>query len=140
MPLRNEHIHFSLPEAEIPKAVAWYAKTLIWLPTGRLALVMPLRRRLVGGPPSIPHVVTLPSVPFTSIQIQAWGLTSSTLLTVPCRLTGLFSSNAAAKEWCALTGTAASSRPSATTTPRTLTVIRIWCSFLNSSVYVLPAD
>jgi catechol 2,3-dioxygenase-like lactoylglutathione lyase family enzyme len=27
MPIRNEHIHFSLPEAEIPKAQAWYAKT-----------------------------------------------------------------------------------------------------------------
>jgi catechol 2,3-dioxygenase-like lactoylglutathione lyase family enzyme len=27
MPIRNEHIHFSLPQADIPKAVAWYAKT-----------------------------------------------------------------------------------------------------------------
>jgi catechol 2,3-dioxygenase-like lactoylglutathione lyase family enzyme len=27
MPIRNGHIHFSLTEAEIPKAVAWYAKT-----------------------------------------------------------------------------------------------------------------
>ena len=27
VPIRNEHVHFSLPEAEIPKAVAWYAKT-----------------------------------------------------------------------------------------------------------------
>ena len=27
MPIRNEHIHLSLTEAEIPKAVAWYAKT-----------------------------------------------------------------------------------------------------------------
>jgi catechol 2,3-dioxygenase-like lactoylglutathione lyase family enzyme len=27
MPIRNEHVHFSLPEAEIPKAQAWYAKT-----------------------------------------------------------------------------------------------------------------
>src|SRR5216683_3630155 len=27
MPIRNEHIHFSLPEAEIPKAQAWYVKT-----------------------------------------------------------------------------------------------------------------
>jgi catechol 2,3-dioxygenase-like lactoylglutathione lyase family enzyme len=27
MPIRNEHIHFFLPEAEIPKAQAWYAKT-----------------------------------------------------------------------------------------------------------------
>jgi catechol 2,3-dioxygenase-like lactoylglutathione lyase family enzyme len=26
-PIRHEHIHFFLPEAEIPKAVAWYAKT-----------------------------------------------------------------------------------------------------------------
>jgi catechol 2,3-dioxygenase-like lactoylglutathione lyase family enzyme len=27
MPVRNEHVHFSLTEAEIPKAQAWYAKT-----------------------------------------------------------------------------------------------------------------
>ena len=27
VPIRNEHIHFSLTEAEIPKAQAWYAKT-----------------------------------------------------------------------------------------------------------------
>ena len=27
MPVRNEHIHFFLTEAEIPKAQAWYAKT-----------------------------------------------------------------------------------------------------------------
>jgi catechol 2,3-dioxygenase-like lactoylglutathione lyase family enzyme len=27
VPIRNEHIHFSLPESEIPKAQAWYAKT-----------------------------------------------------------------------------------------------------------------
>jgi catechol 2,3-dioxygenase-like lactoylglutathione lyase family enzyme len=27
MPIRNEHVHFFVPEAEIPKAQAWYAKT-----------------------------------------------------------------------------------------------------------------
>ena len=27
MPIRNEHVHLSLPESEIPKAQAWYAKT-----------------------------------------------------------------------------------------------------------------
>src|SRR5438128_6678967 len=27
IPVRNEHIHLSLPEAEIPRAQAWYAKT-----------------------------------------------------------------------------------------------------------------
>jgi catechol 2,3-dioxygenase-like lactoylglutathione lyase family enzyme/predicted enzyme related to lactoylglutathione lyase len=27
MPIRHEHVHFFLPEAEIPKAQAWYAKT-----------------------------------------------------------------------------------------------------------------
>ncbi len=27
MPIRNEHVHFSLTEAEIPKMQAWYAKT-----------------------------------------------------------------------------------------------------------------
>ena len=27
VPIRNEHVHLSLPESEIPKAQAWYAKT-----------------------------------------------------------------------------------------------------------------
>src|SRR3981081_3832295 len=27
MPVRHEHVHFWLPEAEIPKSQAWYAKT-----------------------------------------------------------------------------------------------------------------
>ena len=27
VPIRGEHVHFSLPESEIPKAQAWYAKT-----------------------------------------------------------------------------------------------------------------
>src|SRR6266566_9123571 len=27
MPIRHEHVHLSLPETEIPKAQAWYAKT-----------------------------------------------------------------------------------------------------------------
>ena len=27
VPIRNEHIHFSVPAAEVPKAQAWYAKT-----------------------------------------------------------------------------------------------------------------
>ncbi len=27
VPIKNEHVHFFLPEAEVPKAQAWYAKT-----------------------------------------------------------------------------------------------------------------
>lgn len=27
MPIRHEHIHFALPESEVPRAQAWYAKT-----------------------------------------------------------------------------------------------------------------
>jgi catechol 2,3-dioxygenase-like lactoylglutathione lyase family enzyme len=27
MPIRNSHVHFSMPQADIPTAVAWYAKT-----------------------------------------------------------------------------------------------------------------
>jgi predicted enzyme related to lactoylglutathione lyase len=27
MPIRNEHVHFFVPETEIPKIQAWYAKT-----------------------------------------------------------------------------------------------------------------
>lgn len=27
VPIKNEHVHFFLPEGEIPKAVAWYSKT-----------------------------------------------------------------------------------------------------------------
>jgi catechol 2,3-dioxygenase-like lactoylglutathione lyase family enzyme len=35
VPIRNEHIHFSLPEAEIPKAQDWYAKTFGGKPSTR---------------------------------------------------------------------------------------------------------
>src|SRR3989441_2307931 len=35
MPVRNEHIHLSLTEAEIPKAQAWYAKTFGGKPGAR---------------------------------------------------------------------------------------------------------
>src|SRR5206468_7072483 len=61
--------------------LAWYAKTLISVPIGKLVFVIPFLKRLVGGPPSIPQLTTLPSAPFTSIQIQAWGLINSTLVT-----------------------------------------------------------
>src|SRR6266516_604856 len=76
--------------------LAWYAKTLISVPIGKLVFVMPFLKRLVGGPPSIPQLTTLPSGPFTSIHSQACGLINSTLVTVPCKLSGRFSSNAAA--------------------------------------------
>src|SRR5688572_28328742 len=95
--------------------LAWYPKILISDPTGRLALVTPFLNRLTGGPPSRPQLVVAPSVPFTSIHTHECGLTSSTFVTVPCRLIGLVSSNAAANEWCALTGTATSRRPTAVT-------------------------
>src|SRR2546426_4167594 len=95
---------------------------------------MPLRKRLVGGPPSIPQLVTVPSGPFTSSQSQEWGLTSSTLVTVPCKLIGLWSSNAAAKAWCAFKGAAARSRPTAMAPPTIVLVILICVlSFLLSS-------
>jgi catechol 2,3-dioxygenase-like lactoylglutathione lyase family enzyme len=35
VPIRNEHIHFFLPAAEIPKAVEWYAKTFGGQPATR---------------------------------------------------------------------------------------------------------
>ena len=35
MPIRNEHVHFSLTEAEIPKMQAWYAKTFGAVPGKR---------------------------------------------------------------------------------------------------------
>ena len=35
MPIRHEHVHFSLTEAEIPKAQAWYAKTFGGKPGSR---------------------------------------------------------------------------------------------------------
>ena len=35
MPIRHEHVHFSLPETEIPKAQAWYAKTFGGKPGSR---------------------------------------------------------------------------------------------------------
>src|SRR5258705_5293147 len=78
--------------------LAWYPNSLISVPTGRLVLVMPFLSRFVGGPPSTPQFVTVPSAPLTSSQIHARGFTSSTLVTVPCRLIGWFSSKAAANE------------------------------------------
>src|SRR5262245_62362257 len=35
MPVRNEHVHLSLPQAEISKAQAWYAKTFGGKPSTR---------------------------------------------------------------------------------------------------------
>jgi catechol 2,3-dioxygenase-like lactoylglutathione lyase family enzyme len=35
MPIRHEHVHLSLPQAEIPKAQAWYAKTFAGKPGTR---------------------------------------------------------------------------------------------------------
>src|SRR5688572_25989390 len=106
---------------------AWYPKILISDPTGRLALVTPFLNRLTGGPPSRPQFVVTPSLT-TSIHTHECGLTSSTFVTLPCRLMGLVSSNAAANEWCALTGTATSRRPTAVTTPTK--VIVLFMSFL----------
>src|SRR5215510_11023610 len=43
MPVRNEHVHLSLPQSEIPKAQAWYAKTFGGKPgTRNNALVVDL--------------------------------------------------------------------------------------------------
>src|SRR5437773_986091 len=36
MPVRNEHVHFFIPENEIPKAQAWYAKTFGGKPDTRI--------------------------------------------------------------------------------------------------------
>jgi catechol 2,3-dioxygenase-like lactoylglutathione lyase family enzyme len=35
MPIRNEHVHFFIPESEVPKAQAWYAKTFGGKPGSR---------------------------------------------------------------------------------------------------------
>ena len=35
VPIKNEHVHFFLPEAEVPKAQAWYAKTFGGVATTR---------------------------------------------------------------------------------------------------------
>src|SRR4030095_5100763 len=77
---------------------ARYPNSLTSVPIGRLVLMIPFLSRLVGGPPSMPQLVTVPSAPLTSIQIHAWGFTSSTFVTVPCRLIGWFWSKAAANE------------------------------------------
>src|SRR5262245_47072160 len=50
---------------------AWYPNSLTSVPMGKLVFVIPFRSRLVGGPPSIPQLVTVPSGPLTSIQIHA---------------------------------------------------------------------
>src|SRR6266478_5269788 len=63
---------------------------------------MPLRMRPLGGPPSTPHFWIVPSSAFTSIQIQACGLTSSTFAIVPLSTSGLSSLNTLVHEWWAL--------------------------------------
>ncbi len=49
----------------------------------------------------------------TSMKTNTWGLFHSTLLTTPLRVTGFFSSNSAAQEWCAIKGATARAAPKA---------------------------
>ena len=62
--------------------------------------------RAFGAPPSHCHGVSFPSGPRASRYTQMCGLRHSTFVTGPVRVTGLFPSNSAAKEWCARSGAA----------------------------------
>src|SRR6185369_16186197 len=84
--------------------------TTISVPSGKEFLVNPFRSRAFGLPPSTVQAVTLPSVPTTSIWIQECGLTNSHLVTLSASLIGRFSSNSAAKAWCAHIGAASDNR------------------------------
>src|SRR3982751_2393607 len=79
-------------------------------------LLKPRRSRAFGAPASTIQLSTLPSGFFTSMWIQACGLIHSIDVTVPVIFTGFPASYSAAKEWCAMTGAAARSRPAPTTT------------------------
>jgi hypothetical protein len=63
--------------------------------------------------PSNFQFATLPLSSFTSTKKWLWGLVHSIFVTVPVRVTGLFESYSAPKEWCATSGIAASNIPKA---------------------------
>jgi hypothetical protein len=93
------------------------------VPTGSEAFVKPRRSRAFGAPASIIQLSTLPSGFFTSMWIHACGLIHSMVVTVPVNFTAFDASYSAAKEWCATTGTAASSRPTPVTIVNSLVFI-----------------
>src|SRR5215471_14268778 len=66
----------------------------------RLAL-KPLRIMPLGVPASKDHRSTLPLASFTSRKNHECGFSRRTWTIVPCTVTGLFMSKAAANEWCA---------------------------------------
>src|SRR5207244_149827 len=68
--LRPSRYSTNTPTPLASPLFAWYPNSLISVPTGKVVLVMPFLRRFVGGPPSIPQLVTVPSGPLTSSQIQ----------------------------------------------------------------------
>src|SRR5580658_6344757 len=79
-------------------------------PGGTESFFHPRRNSELGAPSSKRQFVTFPSGSFTSTYNHECGLTHSIFVTVPCTLNCLLTSNSAANEWCAATGTADRSR------------------------------
>src|SRR5438477_13210485 len=71
------------------------------MPACKVSLVNPRRNRTFGVPASIAQLTTVPSVCFTEMCSQQWGLTHSIFVIVPVKFTGLLASNSAANAWCA---------------------------------------
>jgi hypothetical protein len=72
--------------------------TTISAPAFSESLVKPRRTIVFGVPASIIHGTVLPSSPTTSMWIHECGLIHSIFVTLPCSVTGLFSSNSAENE------------------------------------------
>src|SRR6267378_138298 len=122
----------SRPFARGEPSFAWKPSTVISMPGGSEFLFQPRRSSAFGAPPSTAQRSTFPSGPFTSMWIQECGLLHSILTTVPFILTGLFASNSAANEWCAVTGAAAATSSAAPAITRN-SFLRIW-RYLRDSI------
>src|SRR5713226_735974 len=117
------------------------------VPMPRVCFVTPALMSWFGLPPSIIQEITVPSWSFTSRWNHEWGLIISHFVRVPRSLNGLLMSNSAENAWCAMTGAAASSRP--TPTPITARLIRtgspslfrgfLFRGFLGGSLLLCPS-
>src|SRR4029077_6541084 len=125
-----------LPTALFVPSLAIYASMRSSVPTGTEFFVTPMRINWFGLPPSIIHVVTLPSASLTSTWNHECGLIISHFTSVPLSFSGLFTSNSAEKAWCAPSGTPTNSIPTPTTIAASL--VRMWDPLLNVTTACTP--
>ena len=93
--------HEVAPLARFAPFFARNPSTVISVPGCSDVFVKPRRNNVFGVPPSIIHLVTVPSGFFTSRWIHECGLIHSIWVTAPRSVTGWLASNSAANEWCA---------------------------------------